>query len=70
MGHKRSQLFCFGTGLCIFAGQQSSDLAHSMEIFPVGFEEMGSQKRLQSNQLEKWIFFPKWQSDDLSKVLH
>ena len=70
MGHKSSQIFCFWTGLCIFAGQQSSDLAHSMEGFPVGFEEMGSQKRLHIKQLEKWMFFPKRQSDDPAKVFH
>lgn len=60
MGHKSSQIFSFWTGLCIFAGQKSSDVANSMESFLVGFEEMGSQKGLHSNQLEKWVFFPKW----------
>lgn len=69
MGHKSSQILWYSVSrLGIFAGQQSSGLANSMESFPVGFEELCSQKGLHSNQLEKWIFFPKWQSDDLAKV--
>lgn len=53
MGRKSSQIFCFWTGFCIFTEQQNSDIEKSMESFPVGFEKLGSQKGLHSNQLEK-----------------
>lgn len=44
MGHRSFSCSVSGHGFC--AGLQGSDLIGSVGNFPVGFEEMGSQKRL------------------------